>query len=130
MTAYTTQVSGPIEDVVRAFEEESKQSKLALVRKTDMQTKLLERGISLGHFYWILEFIEPDLSKNILLTDLLAGLYLPGRIAIYPHKESELITISLFLPTQSLSNEMNRVSYWLRQWEGKMIELVKRVQAR
>lgn len=130
MNIYSTEIRGTPEKVVRAFEEEAAQLNLSLLHKTNMRTKLWSKGIQLDQDYWVMELFDPNLSKKILAQYPKLGIYLPGKIAIYPRTDSHHVQVDLFLPTQTASEEIPIVRPWLRSGERKMMELIKRVQGR
>lgn len=130
MNIYSMEIKGTPEKVVRAFEDEAAQLNLSLLHKTNMRTKLWSKGIQFEGDYWVMELFDPNLSKKILSQYPNMGIYLPGKIAIYPRPDSHLVNVDLFLPTQTASEEIPIVRPWLRSGERKLMELIKRVQGR
>lgn len=118
-----------METVVQALEAESRSFKFTLLRKTELRTKLLEKGISIDQEYWCLEFFEPDLTKKVLMRNPQVGVYLPGKVVVYPHNEKQHTIISFFLPTQVMTDEIEQVIDLFKDWESKMIQLIKQVQS-
>jgi uncharacterized protein (DUF302 family) len=129
MFSYHIEVNLSVEETVQSIERHLKDKKFQLLWKYDVPTKLLEQGIRLDQPYWILEFSHPELTKKMLMSDKMSGLFLPCKIVIYREKATEKTIVAMLKPTLLHSYmEATDLNEIVKQLEEKMVQVLNEVE--
>lgn len=86
MFHYTVETDKSIDDTIAALESNLKEDKFGVLWHLDLQGKLHEKGLEFDQKYHILEVCNPDEAKRVLTENMLAGYFLPCKIAVYENR--------------------------------------------
>lgn len=130
MFAYLVELDLKVEQVLQSLEQQLSERKFQLLWKYDVPTKLFEKGIHLEQKYWILEISHPDLTKKMLLTNPISGLFLPCKIAVYSDPSTGKTLVGLLRPTSLVAlMEDHTLRDYAQQLEEMLIHVLNEVES-
>lgn len=129
MIFYEVRLNQSVEKTIKLFEEICKQSKLYVLWKCEVPTKLVEQGIHLDQEYWLLEVSHLDLTKKMLVRNQMSGLFTSSKISIYHDQNSGETVVALLRPTSLLKgNDDSVLLDYVHQLEESLILVLNQLE--
>ncbi|MCM3756245.1 DUF302 domain-containing protein [Sporosarcina aquimarina] len=98
MSTYVKETTKTRIEAIQAIEASLQEAKFGVLWNFDLSAKLEEKGVQPPAPYTILEVCKPSIAANVLNENLLAGAFLPCKIAVF--EEDGVIKIAMPLPTK------------------------------
>lgn len=86
MFHYTVETNKSLEEAIEALKLNLETERFGILWRFNIQEKLQEKGIQFDEPYVILEVCNPFEAKRVLSEHILAGYFLPCKIAVYQEK--------------------------------------------
>ncbi|MFX3624840.1 MAG: DUF302 domain-containing protein [Ectobacillus sp.] len=98
---YTVQSSYSFEETLQRVERSLLEAGFGVLWRFDVKEKLQGKGLAFPHELQILEVCNPEEAHRVLAKNMMAGYFIPCKIAVYTEREQ--IFIGMPKPTALIS---------------------------
>lgn len=80
---FTVTTEKSLQQAIESLESSLQNHKFGVLWKLDVPAKLREKGVEADFKFHVLEVCNPNIAKQFISSDMLAGYFMPCRVVVY-----------------------------------------------